>query len=1031
MIPHQLVDAIRNGKVVLFLGAGASHGATDSQNATIPLGNALADKLANKFLDNSYVGQPLSLVSEVAVSEAGLLKTQSFVKDIFKGFQPKVHHLLIPGFKWKSIFTTNYDYILEEAYKQSSLILQELEPVYRNTLTDEIFKNEKSLPYYKLHGCLDCINDEKLPLILTPEQYSAHRIGRENLFRQLETLAFDHVFLFVGYSFADADIRQAINLASSEDDNRPRWYMVGPNIREAEKSLYERRRITSIVMSFSDFLNELNTAIPKEIRSHYFGFTNTSDHPFFRLFTTQITEYTDTFKNFIENDIDFIHKAMSSEPLDAHSFYKGYFHNWDPIIKNLDAKRSIEDQIVSEIYIDDANSTSSYPEFYVLLSHAGAGKSVLIKRLAFNGGNVYDKMCFFLKPGSVLKYEPLYELHKHINTRFYIHLDSLSEHSENILDIITKARKDNLPVTIITTERRNIWNVEYEELKQFVDGTFVVGNLNRREIVDILGLLERHNSLGHLAKISFEERVKNLETISNRQLLVALHEATSGKPFQDIIKDEYHSILDLNAKSLYLTVCILHRLGCFTRAGLISRVHGIRFEEFQKKLFAPLESIVFAKENNQVRDYVFETRHQQIAELVFEAILINEQDRYDEYHRIISNLNVDFESDRVAFIAMTKAKNLLELFSDPLKVYRLYEIANKTNPGDFRLLQQQAIYELKRPNPNRPLAEKHLKNAMLLAPNNPILNHTLAELILDKAVSSSVKLVKQKYLQECEQICLKLISQDRSNIHPYHTILKARIHKLDYYTKHEGDFILENLIKDVEKHLVVCKQTFPHEHLILNEESRFNSIINDQPKALEALSKAYELNKSSPFISIRLSDFHVRSQDIDGAISIVEQTLALNPNDKDVNFQHAMLMLKLPVPDYVDVKYSLKKSFTAKDTRYEAQFWYARTCFILKDWDNSKDTFQHLAKAKMNFEDKIRPKAVIKTGKYETAFTGKIIKLEYSYGVIRRDDFGDTIYFNRQGEVDKMCSFRLYDNVLFKIAFNYKGALAIDIHHST
>lgn len=62
MIPQTLVDSIRNGKTVLFLGAGASHGATNHQQDSIPLGGILSDMLANKFLDKTYIGQPLSLV---------------------------------------------------------------------------------------------------------------------------------------------------------------------------------------------------------------------------------------------------------------------------------------------------------------------------------------------------------------------------------------------------------------------------------------------------------------------------------------------------------------------------------------------------------------------------------------------------------------------------------------------------------------------------------------------------------------------------------------------------------------------------------------------------------------------------------------------------------------------------------------------------------------------------------------------------------------------------------------------------------
>jgi tetratricopeptide (TPR) repeat protein len=1024
MIPKLLLEDILNGRAVLFLGAGASYGAKSLSGETIPLGNTLSNNIAQKFLDPTFENQNLALVAEVALAQAGLLRFQSFLKDIFISFEPATHHLLIPTFKWKSIFTTNYDKIIEKSYSRVSTSLQDIEPVYRNTFTDEIFKNERSLPYYKLHGCVDCINDDQVPLIITPDQYATHRGNRENLFRQLETLAYDHPIVFVGFSFADWDIREAIRIAQGKHSNRAQWYLVGPQIREAEKTMYEQKRISSIVCSFEDFLKELNSKIPSDLRKFNFKTSSQASHPFFNIFDESVKP-TQGLINFIECDVDFMHSGLASENVKPTDFYKGYFFNWDPILKNLDAKRSIEDSISSQVYIDDLKNENVYPELYVILGHAGSGKSVLLKRLAFNCYNLFSKISFVLKEDVVLRYEPIYELYQILKTRFFIHVDNLAENSDALQNVIEKAKRDKIPVTIITTERHNIWNVEFDELKQYVTDTFQLKNLNRAEIVSILELLQRHNSLGHLSKKTLEERIADVEEKSDRQLLVALHEATSGRPFIDIIRDEFNSISGDDAKSLYLTVCILHRLGASTRAGLIARVHGIRFEDFDKRLFKPLHSIVFAKEIKKIRDMVYESRHRQIAELVFESILTSEQDRYDEYHRIITNLNIDFESDRTAYIAMTKAKNLLSLFSDPLKVRRLYAIADETYPNDPKLLQQQAIYELKRPNPSIKDATAFINEASRLDPTDTRIIHTRAELVLDRATSTDLKVIKDKYLNECEQICKKLIQKDKSSVHAYHTLLKAKIHRLDFYIDSDSPNSIEGQIKDIEKNLNICKQLFPNDSMVFDAESTFNKIIDDKPKALESLQHAYNLNKSSPYICIRLSKLMIAKGELDKAQEICQDTLKLSPNDKDVHFQLATVLLKQEPVDLVQVSYLLKRSFTIGDTRYGAQFWYGRTCFLQRDFENYKSIFKHLAKAKIAFEDRIAIKAPIKIGVNLQVFFGKITDLQYGYGFVKRDDIGDSIYFNMQNE--KNLELSKYSYVKFNIAFNYKGANAINI----
>src|SRR3990167_4643971 len=90
-----------------------------------------------------------------------------------------------------------------------------------------------------------------------------------------------------------------------------------------------------------------------------------------------------------------------------------------------------------------------------------------------------------------------------------------------------------------------------------------------------------------------EERRKFFILTADHQLLVALHEATLGKSFDEIILDEYNRIVPDEAKLLYLDVCTLHRFKVGIRAGLLSRVSGITFDYFGRLLILPLEHVVF------------------------------------------------------------------------------------------------------------------------------------------------------------------------------------------------------------------------------------------------------------------------------------------------------------------------------------------------------------------------------------------------------------------------------------------------------
>ena len=119
----------------------------------------------------------------------------------------------------------------------------------------------------KLHGCLTIPNDDKLPLILTSDQYEAFREGRERLFSRLKEWGSEFPIVFVGYSLQDKDLRKILNELDAELRNgRPRYYLVGPGFRPEEISMWESRRISPIKMTLDEFVGVLDSAIGSTFR---------------------------------------------------------------------------------------------------------------------------------------------------------------------------------------------------------------------------------------------------------------------------------------------------------------------------------------------------------------------------------------------------------------------------------------------------------------------------------------------------------------------------------------------------------------------------------------------------------------------------------------------------------------------------------------------------------------------------------------------------------------------------------------------
>jgi tetratricopeptide (TPR) repeat protein len=1028
-IPKVLIDQIKEGQIVLFLGAGASIGAVHPQKKIPPTGKELAELIAGKFLGSEFRDRPLSQVSELAISETDIIKVQEFIASIFRDFYPADFHMLIPKFIWSAIATTNFDLIIERAYDQVKQSLQQLVAFRKNgERVQEKLKSPNSVAYLKLHGCITDISDPNVPLILTPDQYVTHKKGRSHLFDRLQILACDFPFLFVGHSLSDLDIRTILLELSALGDARPRSYLLAPEVTPSEIRFWEGKKIQSIQMSFKDFLIQLNDSIPESLRILSTLYERV-EHPIFKRFRVPPSvKPSESLMTFLTRDSEYIHRDYKTTQTDPKTFYKGYFIDWSPIVNNLDIKRSLSDNIMSEVFLITEEERSAYGDFYLIKGHAGSGKTVILRRIAWDASVEFDKLCLSLKQSSYPDYDPLTELHRLCNERIFLFIDPVNEYLDIIENFILRARKDKLPLTIIGAERNNEWNTNCEHLEPYVNHTYEVKYLTEKEIELLIEFLAKYKSLGHLEGMTFQQQKEALSKKAGRQLLVALHEATLGKPFSDIVFDEYQSIGSPQAQSLYLTVSIMHRLGVPTRAGLISRVHGIPFNKFKQELFKPLEFIVFASKDDVINDYVYRSRHSHIAEIVFERVLKRPQDRYDEYVKIISALDTDYNSDREAFKKLINAKSLLDLFADSQMIRQIYDAAKKRVGDDSKLLQQEAIFEMNSPGGSLLKATNLLQKAHKQEPYNKAIAHSLSELALKKAEKASTPLERNKLRQESRMISHELVSKHSITPHPYHTLIKIGLDELSELMDEGDSSYIEKKIKEVEEIIAQGMQSFPDEALILTSEAELSTLLNKNPKALESLKKAFSINKRNPFIASRLAKLYEFNNQQENAINVLNECLEANPNDKHINFKLATLLVKSPSPNTAEIKHLLRRSFTEGDNHYAAQFWFARFIYLERDLEGAFKIFRTLGEANIDIRIKRQPRGVVKDDRGPLRFTGTVSRIESSYAFIIRDGYQDRIFtyqdFNQEKEWDKLTT---QGRVSFQLAFNYRGPCALNI----
>ncbi|WFU19943.1 hypothetical protein [Bradyrhizobium sp. CB3481] len=270
-------------------------------------------------------------------------------------------------------------------------------------------------------------------------------------------------------------------------------------------------------------------------------------------------------------------------------FYEGVPLGFYPIVNNLDVRRSKKtDALLSDMFfrVEDGSATV---ELCVIKSAAGSGKYVFLRRLAWEAATQFDCLCLYHRRTGALRYSALSDIRTLTSSRIFLFVDRAAYHVDEIEEVLQSARADKLPLTVIIAERHNEWNARCDKLERYVNFEEELTRLNRSEVTELVAKLRSSNALGIMSDKTDEECRDIIEQKLDRQILVALHEATKGKSFEDIVIDEYNRIIPIEAQLLYLDICTFQRLGADLRAGLISRIGGVSFDEFNARLIRPLE----------------------------------------------------------------------------------------------------------------------------------------------------------------------------------------------------------------------------------------------------------------------------------------------------------------------------------------------------------------------------------------------------------------------------------------------------------
>jgi hypothetical protein len=186
----------------------------------------------------------------------------------------------------------------------------------------------------------------------------------------------------------------------------PMSYSVSPDFTDLETGLLLGRRITPIKCTFKDFLLDLNRQIPTPFRS-VVRVDPTPGLAISERFIVKDPGLSSSLQTFLEHDAEYVSNTVSSEPVVPQQFYRGYSGGWSAIEQNLDVRRRLTDAVLSAVVSLPGTEDPNAPRFVLVKGYAGSGKTVLIKRVAWDIANSFEGLSLFLRPEGRLQYETL------------------------------------------------------------------------------------------------------------------------------------------------------------------------------------------------------------------------------------------------------------------------------------------------------------------------------------------------------------------------------------------------------------------------------------------------------------------------------------------------------------------------------------------------------------------------------------------------------------------------------------------------
>lgn len=735
---------------MLFLGAGIGGHFTRSDGTPAPNGPELAKALNAHFkLNTSSEDLPrLSQLVELRHSRAEL---DSFVKKTLANVEPDETIKWLTTFRWRAIFTTNYDFGIERAYELNPRPPQT--PVSISATANLQYTDSRiQVPIFHLHGTP--FGQSASPMVITQTDYARYQDKRQMVWNRLKNECATSTLLYMGYSGRDPNWQLVLDETAREflPSEPPQGYRLDPYADEIDIELHRARKLETLVLALPDF----KALVDAEIGDY-------------RQAADTVNKYKDKVPTDLQslfavnpsamlrllNSWQYINNAPFTEMPNVRDFLKGSKPNWGLIAQNKRFIRDIEADLW-DFVADFATKPSAKSTALAVTGPAGYGITTILMALAARIVEEKIGPVFMLREGAeVHEGDVAYAATLFPEVPCYFLVDQAREHAAPLQTALAQQKQTSANCLFVAGARRNEW---LTAKTRPAAEEFDVWPLSDAEVERVLDFLTDEKALGEMQHLDRTFQVQIVKTRHEKELLVAMREATAGENvgFDAIIESEYRGIEKggdqaLFAHELYLLVCCFYQHGVLIRDRLLEDVLGRPLHTMHQELGSSLDGLIdYIEINNVLGEYAARARHRTIAEIVWKKC--GTHDRKEALlQTAMEKLNLSYRLDKIVFDKFIRSDEIVETFRTFEGKARFFETGCRREPDNPYVLQHYARMLLR--EGKLTLALSQIERSITKDRQKTIrsLRHTKGSILAELATSAPSLDVGRKWLVQSER----------------------------------------------------------------------------------------------------------------------------------------------------------------------------------------------------------------------------------------------------------------------------------------